>query len=371
MRRFWLPSIIGIIILGFVGFLWNRSKPIFFAPSVVKDSSRSLESQPESPKARIIQRAMEPGIIDGNSLSLLSSECKKSWTDLVKSDVSATLQSSGVEGELSSALDASAQCALPNTFPPRLLAQHERVQSACKDFQQAGLAQAAGKVSEKDWRVRTSPCILESLVYRSLIQDFSKRNTPTDELNDQRALTDRLISKLADGDNHQVIEVVDKLRKVSPELEELERARAMSYMSVAQEEVEKNGTLSSVTAAKLEDAIQLAKANTPSLGRDDELTKAELYASYLKDRNADRLYGRAMKAREENPRSGIPEHFLAIAAFEKGNRNEAIEHLRTYARISGDEGVMSTITRIQQGDTAPFEIAFKQAIEILQVPVRD
>ena len=97
------------------------------------------------------------------------------------------------------------------------------------------------------------------------------------------------------------------------------------------------------------------------------MLRAELFAGFLKNRNAETLFQSAKEAQEQYPALGAPLQFLAIASFEHGKPEDAIHYLERYRKITGDPEVDPTIERIRNGQTKPFLISLGHSAELLSV----
>lgn len=313
-----------------------------------EDSSSVLTTKPA---ARLQSQILSPRKLPKNeSIDSFSEICRESFTQLFENNLERSIQSRGKEGNLSTALETSLKCESPKQAPKALSEHLRRLKESCRDKSDV-----------------TTPCLLQTLVYRSLANSYLQRNIPIRDITDVKLLTDRLVASLAEKSPYETIETLDRLEQLVPDVKETSRARATAYLSIAIDEALKEGKVSPATRQELARSVQLAKENSSSKGQDDDLIEVDLYSSYVIDRHAGRLMERALEMREKYPQSGVPEQFLAIASFKKGNKAESIEHLRRYQALTGDPRTSDTIARIQRGDKSPFEIELRQSIELLQL----
>lgn len=314
MRTFVICLFVAILAYGGYRY-WPGRAPV---PAATDSPTAAAPAEmPAPPPRRELFTAPRARIEPGKTMKI-SEACAKFWDGLRGLDMA----------QKDRKLPPSTAC---KDLPPQLSKWQSQYEQAC-----------ANPASQQ--------CEMAIYDYRAALTEEMTKDVPLNTISDPKVLTDKMLARLrADKmDANAVADVADRLFEAQPDMPQAARAAvSMRIQAAAQSAI---GKPDDPIWKKVDDALDRSKQSQDPGSRG--MLDSKLIADRYRYNDPDKAAQEAENVSRQYPKSAAGPFHEAWAAFDKGDKQAAMEHLRECVRR--DAGCAQTMNEVIAGADHPF-----------------
>lgn len=314
-----IVALLVLVAIVFGAYRWWRGRPVPLVDNVGGASSTSAGGDDVALPAPRKELFTAPRAAIQPAQSVVVSEaCKQLWNGLRALDMS----------QKDRRLPSPAGC---EKLPGNLGTWHEAYQRACAN-------------------PTSTECEIALYDYRAAITEELTKDTPLNQINDSKVLTDKMLARLRAPQMNAaaVADVAERLLETEPNMPQAARAAvSMRIQSAASEAI---GKPDDPRWKQVDEALE--KASRTQEGNSRTLMEAKLISDHLRYPDPERAGQEAESLSRQHPNLGVGPFHQAWSAFDKGDRKRAEELLIEAARREPRYG--QALNELRSGSEHPF-----------------